>query len=380
LKSAQFKLQIGDNCNPRLRCTTPGGQEYSPIHQQTLKKGERMISIRPLAMVFACLTMTANALGADGNDIFSDSKLISRGVNFGNALEAPNEGEWGVTLKEEYFEAIARAGFNSVRIPIRWSAHAGNEAPYTIDAKFFERIDWAIEQALSRKLAVIINVHHYAEMDRDPEACMPRFLGLWKQIAERYRQKSDRLIFEVLNEPHEKLTEELWNDMIPQALKIIRAANPRRAVIVGPGHWNSIHSLAKLSLPEDDRRLIVTFHYYEPYHFTHQGAPWDPQSAKWKGTTWTGTEKEQEDLRQAIEKAAAWGKAHGRPMFLGEFGTYEVGDLESRAAWTRAVAREAERHGIAWCYWEFGAGFGVFDREAGNWRESLRSALLDAKQ
>jgi endoglucanase len=339
-----------------------------------------MISIRPLVTSFACLALIANALAADKRDIFTDCQLLSRGVNFGNALEAPNEGEWGVTLKEEYFEAIAKAGFNSVRIPIRWSAHATKEAPYTIDPRFFERIDWAINQALTRKLAVVINVHHYAEMDCDPEAHRPRFLGLWKQIAQRYREKSDRLIFEVLNEPHDKLTDELWNDVIPQALNVIRESNRQRAVIVGPGQWNAIHSLEKLSLPEDDRRLIVTFHYYEPYHFSHQGAPWDPQSAKWIGTRWTGTEKEHEDLRQAFEKAAAWGKAHDRPMFLGEFGSYHVADMESRAAWTRAVVREAERHAIAWCYWEFGAGFGVFDREAGNWRDQLGSALLEAKR
>jgi endoglucanase len=339
-----------------------------------------MISIRLLVTSLVCLLVAANALAADRGDIVADCKLLSRGVNFGNGLEAPNEGEWGVTLKEEYFEAIARAGFNSVRVPIRWSAHAEKDSPYTIDGKFFERIDQVIEHALSRKLAIVINVHHYEEMDRDPEQHLPRFLGLWKQIAERYRDKPDRLSFEVLNEPHEKLTDELWNDVFPKALKVIRDTNPERAVIVGPGHWNSLHSLEKLSLPEADRRLIVTFHYYEPYHFTHQGAPWDPQSAKWKGTTWTGTEKEQDDLRQAFEKAAAWGKAHERPMFLGEFGSYEVGDMDSRAAWTRAVARAAERHAIAWCYWEFGAGFGVFDRDAGNWRESLKSALLDAKR
>jgi endoglucanase len=339
-----------------------------------------MSLFRWLAIALFLLATSRPAIAADQRDIVADCKLLSRGVNFGNGLEAPNEGEWGVTLKEEYFEAIARAGFDSVRVPIRWSAHAEKDSPYTIDRKFFERIDWVIEQALSRKLAVIINVHHYEEMDRDPEVHLPRFLGLWKQIAERYKGKSDRLFFEALNEPHEKLTDELWNEVFPEVLKVIRDSNPGRAVIVGPGHWNSIHSFEKLSLPEDDRRLIVTFHYYEPYHFTHQGAPWDPQSAQWKGETWSGTEKQFDELHQAFEKAAAWGKAHERPMYLGEFGSYHVGDMESRAAWTRAVARQAERHGIAWCYWEFGAGFGVFDREAGNWREPLKRALLDAKR
>src|SRR5262249_54322440 len=165
-----------------------------------------MIPIRLLVTPFVFLLLAANAPAADRGDIFADCKLISRGVNFGNALEAPNEGEWGVTLKEEYFDAIARAGFSSVRVPIRWSAHAEKEAPYTIDAKFFERIDWVIGQALSRKLAVVINVHHYEEMDRDPESHLPRFLVLWKQIAERYRSKPDHVFFEILNEPHDKLT------------------------------------------------------------------------------------------------------------------------------------------------------------------------------
>src|SRR5262249_31371425 len=121
--------------------------------------------IRSLVVALAGLLYVTNALAADKGDIFADCKQISRGVNFGNALEAPNEGEWGVTIKEEYFDAIAKAGFNSVRVPIRWSAHAEKEAPYTIDAKFFARIDWVIEQALSHRLAVIINVHHYEEMN-----------------------------------------------------------------------------------------------------------------------------------------------------------------------------------------------------------------------
>src|SRR5215475_9992262 len=111
-----------------------------------------MGSIRWLGAALVSLATSCSIVAAEKNDIFADCKQISRGVNFGNALEAPNEGEWGVTIKEEYFDAIAKAGFNSVRVPIRWSAHAEKEAPYTIDAKFFARIDWVIEQALSHRL------------------------------------------------------------------------------------------------------------------------------------------------------------------------------------------------------------------------------------
>ena len=77
-------------------------------------------------------------------DVFAVNKALGRGINLGNALEAPKEGEWGVKLKAEYFTAIKKAGFATVRLPVRWSAHAGKEAPYTIDPKFAERVDWAL--------------------------------------------------------------------------------------------------------------------------------------------------------------------------------------------------------------------------------------------
>ena len=75
--------------------------------------------------------------------------------------------------------------------------------------------------------------------------------------------------------------------------------------------------------------------------------------------------------RKALGKAAEWGKAHDRPMFLGEFGAYQAGDMASRARWTRCVAREAEKAGLSWAYWEFCSGFGAYDPKAGAWRERV---------
>ena len=94
-------------------------------------------------------------------DPFKMNQLLGRGVNMGNALDAPSEGEWGFTLEEKYFQAAKDAGFNSVRIPVRWSAHAMTEPPYTIDPNFMKRVDWAVNCALSRNMPVMLNVHHY---------------------------------------------------------------------------------------------------------------------------------------------------------------------------------------------------------------------------
>ena len=66
-------------------------------------------------------------------------------------------------------------------------------------------------------------------------------------------------------------------------------------------------------------------------------------------------------------------------VFLGEFGAYEKADMTSRAKWTAAVVKEAESRGFSWAYWEFGAGFGAYDRQAKTWREPLMKALIPSK-
>lgn len=301
---------------------------------------------------------------------------LGRGINLGNALEAPKEGEWGVRLKAEYFAAIRQAGFATVRLPVRWSAHAAREAPYALDAKFAERVDWAIDQALKNDLNIVVNVHHYGEMDTDPDGHLPRLAAIWRQIARRYRDRPARVVFELLNEPHANLTEAKWNAALPKLLAAVRETNPTRQVVVGPVQWNSIRALDKLVLPREDRRLIVTVHFYEPFPFTHQGAHWVKGADKWKGTNWTGTRAEKAAITQQFEKAAAWAKKHDRPVLLGEFGAFQAADMDSRVRWTRFVTSEAERLGFAWTYWEFCSGFGAYDPKTDTWREPLRKALV----
>jgi endoglucanase len=337
----------------------------------------------PLALVLsAVLLLAGEGLPEDKDpkptaDIHAANKALGRGINLGNALEAPKEGDWGVTLKAEYFKAIKEAGFQTVRLPVRWSAHAKPEDPYTIDAKFAERVDWAIDQALSNKLNIIVNVHHYGEMDAEPDAQLPRLVGLWEQIAARYKDRPAGVYFELLNEPHDKLTEAKWNAALPKVLAAVRKTNPTRPVLVGPGQWNGVRALDKLELPKEDRNLIVTVHCYDPFEFTHQGASWVKGADKWKGRKWAGTDAEQAALRATLDKAAAWAKEHDRPVFLGEFGAYQEADMESRARWTRFMVREAERRGFSWAYWEFCSGFGAYDPKAEKWRAALKSALLD---
>ncbi len=311
-------------------------------------------------------------------DPFEINRELGRGINLGNALEGPSEGDWGVVLEEEFFDLIADQGFDSVRIPIRWSAHAEKAAPYTIDPKFFERIDWTVENALDRDLAVVINFHHYEEIFTDPTGHEERFLALWAQVADHFRDAPPELVFEILNEPHDALTPDRWNDLLVKALVVIRETNQGRIVMIGPGQWNAISGLKSLQLPEDDKNLIVTVHYYLPFEFTHQGAEWANGSDAWLGVTWDGKPGQQYLLRADLNLAAKWGKANNRPIYLGEFGAYNKADMESRARWTNFVARTAEEFDFSWGYWEFCAGFGIYNQATKTWNEPLVEALIPA--
>lgn len=340
--------------------------------------------------IFLCWSVLGLGLGMLGSaaasaaapetsmDALAVNRMLGRGINLGNALEAPEVGAWGMEIRPEYIQAIADAGFDSVRVPIRWSAHAQTAAPYTIDPSFLQRVDGILDEALARDLAVVLNFHHYEELYAAPDEELARFLALWRQVAERYQDRPVKLVFELLNEPHGELSHERWQAMFPKVLAVVRESNPDRAVIIGPGQWNNVDELPKLRLPEGDRMLIGTFHYYNPFQFTHQQASWVDEAKNWKDIRWQGTPAELKAIEEDFQKAKIWSEQQQRPVFLGEFGAYSAADMPSRARWTAAIVRAAHQRGFSSAYWEFGSGFGAYDRQAGQWREPLKDALLPA--
>ena len=309
-------------------------------------------------------------------DAFPQNGILGRGVNFGNMLEAPQEGDWGIVVQEAFFDSVKSAGFQNIRIPIRWTTHAQLDSPYTVDKNFFNRIEWVVTNALTRDLAPIINMHHYEEIYSDPQNHKQRFLAIWRQIADRFKNYPDNLFFELLNEPNSNLTASLWNEFLAEGISVVRETNPARTIIVGPVQWNNINSLAALRLPEDDRNIIVTFHYYNPFQFTHQGAEWVDGADAWLGATWLRTPAQKADVDRDLKIASDWGSANNRPLFMGEFGAYSRADMHSRELWTRYVREKAEDLGFSWAYWEFGAGFGIYDRDTNEWRTPLLNALI----
>ena len=305
----------------------------------------------------------------------------------GNMLDAPREGDWGVKLEPAYIDTVAGA-FKTVRLPVRWSNHAAPTADAKIDEAFAKRVDQAVDAFLAKGMYVILDVHHYTQLSGDaqhphefavdPAVMDQRLVNLWRQIAARYKDKSPKLLFELLNEPHDRLGGEAWNALAVKvlatvrALAAVRATNPNRTVLIGPDEWNAIPSLKKLRLPMD-RNLIVSVHNYDPFPFTHQGVEYMPQYPVGPACC---SDAQRKQIADAMEAARRWNELTGYPVYLGEFGAYEKADMKSRAAYVRIVRDEAEKRGIGWAYWEFASSFGVWSPKTGNWIEPLHGALL----
>ena len=308
---------------------------------------------------------------------------LGRGINLGNMLDAPVEGQWGAKLEPEYIDK-ATALFTTVRLPVRWSNHAALTADATLDPEFAKRVDRAVDALLAKGVYVILDLHHYhqifgdslnsQEKAVDPEVVDVRLVNLWRQIALRYQDRSPKLLFELLNEPHDRLNGEAWNTLAPRVLAAVRASNPSRTVLIGPGEWNSINELPKLRLPRDPN-LIVAIHNYDPFPFTHQGVEWRENPFP-VGTTCCDA-GQRKKVSQALDAAVKWSRSTGYPLHLGEFGTYDKADMQSRANYARMVRDEAERRGIGWAYWGFASDFGIYSTKTGQWLEPIKRALLD---
>lgn len=327
-------------------------------------------------LIVSAMLSTWTAAHLDAADIHEMCRRLGRGVNLGNMLEAPPNAGWGIPVDHAWLPKIRAAGFDSIRLPVRWSSYADEGPSAKLQPEILAKVDGILAAVEKAGLKVVLNVHHFDELDKDPATHGPRLVALWEQLGRHYRDRGEWLYFELNNEPHDKLTAELWNALLPKVLAAVRVQHPSRPVIVGPANWNNLSALPSLKLPNDPN-LIVTFHYYSPFEFTHQGATWTtPKVRDIRDRAWTGDTNEVAALRRDFAKVADWARQNKRPVYLGEFGAYQNAPMESRVRWTTAVRAEAEAQGFAWAYWEFGAGFGVYDRQAKAWRDGLLKALV----
>ena len=329
---------------------------------------------------FLWLLLLPTTLLAQPRDInaFKAAERMGRGVNilgYDRIWESRAHGRF----QPKYFRLLKEAGFSHVRLNLMPFRQMNATNNWALPPAWFETLDWVIQLAREQKLQVVLDLHEFTLIGEDPAAHKAPFLAFWRQVAEHCKNEREDVLFEILNEPSKKLTPELWNEFLHDALTLIRETNPRRTVIAGPAFWNSIDHLAELELPAGDKHLIVTIHYYQPFNFTHQGASWANLTDK-TGVDWNGTEAEVKAIDADFDKAAAWAKQNKRPLYLGEFGAYDKAAMESRARYTAAVARAAEARNWSWAYWQFERDFFVYDVKRDAWVEPILHALIPPRK
>ena len=302
-----------------------------------------------------------------------DDARIGPCMNMANHLEAnPTEGAWGRAINDRDMAEIAAAGFETIRLPVRWSTHAGSTPPYTIDPAWMARVDEVVAQARAAGLRVILNDHHYDQLFITPDTEQARFIAIWRQVADHFKDADDMVWFELLNEPHNQINDSNLLSILEPALAVVRATNPTRPIVVGGENWSGINSLATLTMP-DDPYLIATFHYYDPFPFTHQGASW-PAEPQPLGATF-GSAADRAELRESVRKVRDYMERTGRPLFLGEYGAYDVIPLDQRAAYYGAVSSAFREAGVDGCVWGYTNSFAFRDQQTGEWHTELLRAI-----
>jgi endoglucanase len=301
-------------------------------------------------------------------DEISPQQAISTmgiGINLGNTLDAPNEGDWALAAQNSFLVAFKNAGFKHVRIPVTWDAHTLVEAPYTVEEAFMDRVEEIVDWALAQDLYVILNAHHEAWLKNDyqQQKNKNRIDSIWMQVAARFKEKSAKLMFEMLNEPHGMSMDDI-NQFNPRTLSIIRNENPNRLVVFSGNGFTPIDSLLTTEIPDvQDQYLIGNFHSYDPWQFAGQC------TRDW------GTEEDKAQLRQIYQKAFDWTVINNIPVMVNEFGVakYDFENPENvcqqtaRLAYLQHHVSLANEFGIAGSFWDDGGSFSTFDRENGTW-------------
>ena len=336
------------------------------------------------------------------------AKWFMRGANLGNYLESPAKQRWGISVSADEFSIMKREGFDHVRVPARWSDYTGPGPDFTISPDFFARADFVVTNALAAHLAVILNMHHFDPFTSDPDGQTDKFLAIWKQIAAHYANFTNRLAFELLNEPKDAATTLKINPIFARTIAEIRQTNPRRTIFTGPGKWNQISELKNLVLPDDDN-LIVTVHCYDPFYFTHQGATWagpdpkqlsdiqfpgppatplvldpslklNPWVVDWIHRYNTLPTAENPSSPSAfigkLQLAKQWSDYYGRPVHVGEFGCFTKADPESRARFYESFRRACDENHLGWAIWDWSAGFRYWDKTKNQPAPGMREALF----
>jgi endoglucanase len=305
--------------------------------------------------------------------------------------------------RKKMFADIRKAGFTNVRIPICFSAWLDFEKPYKWNnQEGVAMADAFVKWALDNDLIAIIDLHHTEFDGSIPEAKnSERIVAMWSRIADRYKDTNpDRVLFEIRNEPHD-ITAEAWRKEATEIIRVVRRIAPKHTLVVGFHDWNGRTAMIE-SEPFEDENIIYTFHYYDPFIFTHQGATWAgdglpelsgipfpfskkekikiPSTAegKWVGNLISTyqTDSSEKKMFADLKATQEWSEKHKVPIFMGEFGSYtKSASEESRCRHAKVIYTALGKLDIPSAWWEWNGGFNMFKKGTSKISECMQEAM-----
>lgn len=348
---------------------------------------------------------------------------MGMGWNLGNQLEAssnkvPNETTWGnPTITEDLIKAVKAQGFNTIRIPVSYLSKIGEAPDYTIDSAWLDRVQEVVDYVVGNDMYAVMNIHgdgYYTVdgswllcVDDNQDEIKAKYEAVWKQIADRFKDYDEHLIFESMNEESDNtygkpnkdgyanINE--YNRIFVDTVRGTGSNNTKRWLLLPGWNTNIEYTVGNYGfvIPEDKlcesdgKRIMISVHYYDPYNFTI-----DENSSSAK-TQWG---------KYATENFDNWGQedhvdsqmqmlhdtfiAEGYPVIIGEMGVQDKTHLsesfnEYRRYWLEYVVKSAKANGCIPVYWDNGwngkNGFGLFDRASCTvTQQSLIDAMIRA--
>jgi len=360
-------------------------------------------------LVFAFLVLAAPVWAqiTQGVEMIDIHQVLSHGINFDHIFfpykgNQPLDGEqWQAVrdhLKESEFKQVAALGFTHVRLNLGRGFLENPDAPNTLNPEGLALLDQAVQMALKNGLGVVIDMHQTPAPDifHDPRE-LAAFKTLWKNLAAHYARQPLSVVFEIMNEPAiPELTRDNpaqsdidhWRSIMKDLVSVIRQQDPERYIVVTGGGWGAAENLIQmgdLGFP----RLIYTFHYYEPFIFTHQGASWMDKSlstlkgihypvpesqvtAAWAAARQGGYKEwpferyphgfTSDDMKKSLEPLFTFAKKEKLPLYCGEFGALKSGvPVPDRLEWIKEMTNLMRENNVDWANWAYHASYDLAD-------------------
>ena len=337
--------------------------------------------------------------------IFAQSMPFNKGVNLSGWLQAgsPKEIHFTKYTKQD-FENIKSLGADVIRLPINLHSMTLGAPDYELDPLFLKFLDQIIDWTEELEIHLILDNHTFDPAASTDPNIDQILIPVWQNMAEHLKERSRLINYEILNEPH-GIGDAVWNEIQLKAINAIREIDSVHTIIVGPAGWNSYNNLKFMPEYEDDN-LIYTFHFYDPFIFTHQGASWtDPSMVPLGGVPFPYNSAEMPDvppelhgtwvassmnnyqnegtiakIREILDIAAQFKEERGVPVFCGEFGVLmDNAENNDRVLWYQVVRSYLESKDISWTSWDYHGGFGIFEKNsAGLFNHDLNVNLLKA--